>query len=186
LADGSTDLRDRILSIFEKTRQAPGAPFEPERLLAFLTEPPAPKGRRVADTFAGRRRFVGFMNAIQRDIGICFTVEEWDRGFGLDDLINIVAKKAVRPEQGLRLAQQRVEDARRRQVADPVKFGLLTFPLLVAAGLADSWMARLALLLAWAGVVGAVAALCRADLRYSKDLVRHIARRVEPDQTVRS
>lgn len=175
MADTSNELRHRILSIFELTRQSPGAPFESERLLAFLTDPPASQGRRVADTFAGRRRFVRFMNAIQRDAGICFTLEEWDRGFGLDELTQLVARKAARPEQGLRLAQQRVKEARARQVADPVKFGLLTLPLLVMAGLTGSWVARIGLPLTWAGIVAGVAALCRADLRYSQELVSRIA-----------
>jgi hypothetical protein len=177
LPQGSTGLRDQILSVFERTRQSPGAPFEPDRLLAFLTDPPAPKGRRVRDTFAGRRRFVRFMNTIQRDAGICFTIDEWERGFGLDDLTSLVAKKAGRPEQGLRLARQRVEEARRRQVADPLKFGLLTFPLLVVAALTDSWAVRTALLFAWAAVVCGVAAVCRADLGYSQELVSHMSAR---------
>jgi hypothetical protein len=37
------DIRERLLSIFEQARQSPGAPYEPERLLAYLTDPPAPK-----------------------------------------------------------------------------------------------------------------------------------------------
>ena len=99
------DIRDRLLSIFEQTRQSPGARYEPERLLAFLTEPPEPKGRRVADTFAGRRRFVRFMNAVQLHTGVCFTLEDWERGFGLDDLAKVVMAKAARPDHGLRLAE---------------------------------------------------------------------------------
>jgi hypothetical protein len=186
LAESSTDLRDQILSVFERTRQSPGAPFEPDRLLAFLTDPPAPKGQRVRDTFAGRRRFVRFMNTMQREAGICFTLEEWDRGFGLDELTSLVARKAGRPEQGLRLAQQRVEEARRRQVADPLKFGILTLPLLVVAGVTDFWVARTALLVVWAAVVGGVAAVCRADLRYSQELVSHISARARPGRTVPS
>ena len=177
MPQGSTDLRDQILSVFERTRQSPGASFEPDRLLAFLTDPPAPTGRRVRDTFGGRRRFVRFMNTIQRDVGICFTIEEWDRGFGLDDLTSLVAKKAGRPEQGLRLARQRVEEARRRQVADPLKFGLLTFPFLVVAALTGSWAVRTTLLVGWAAVVCGVAAVCRADLRYSEELVSRLSAR---------
>ena len=180
----TTEIRDRVLTIFEQTRQSPGAPFEPERLLASLTAPLAPKGRRVADTFGGRRRFVGFMNTIQRDIGICFTLDEWDRGFGLDDLTKLVAEKAARPDQSLRLAQRRLEQARKRQVADPVKFALLTFPLLVVAAVTDSWVARIAFSLAWAGVVGSVAAFCLADLRYSQELVSRIAARVKSGRAV--
>jgi hypothetical protein len=81
---------NRLLSIFEQVRQSPRAPYEPERLLAFLTDPPAQEGRRVADTFAGRRRFVRFMNTIQLEFEICFTLDEWDRGFSLEELTRLV------------------------------------------------------------------------------------------------
>ena len=175
----ASDIRNRLHSIFEQTRQSSGAPYDPERLLAFLTEPPAPKGRRVADTFAGRRRFVRFMNAIQMEAGICFTLEDWERGFGLDELAKIVAGKMAKPEQALRLAKQRLEDARRRRVADPVKFGLLTFLILVVAGLANTWTARIACALLWTGIVAGVAAFSISEVRYSRELVSRIAARAE-------
>jgi hypothetical protein len=173
------DIRTRLLSIFEQARQSPGAPYEPERLLAFLTEPPALEGRRVADTFAGRRRFVRFMNTIQLESGICFTLEEWDRGFSLEDLAKLVAAKMAKPDQGLRVAKQRLDQARRRRIADPVRFGLLTSPFLVVAGLADSWAARIAFGLVWAGIVGGVAAFSFSEVRYSRELVTRIAARAE-------
>jgi hypothetical protein len=173
----TNDVRNRLQRIFEQTRQTSGAPYEPERLLAFLTEPPAPKGRRVADTFAGRRRFVRFIHAVQMDAGICFTLEEWERGLALDELATTVAAKMAKPEQALRLAKQRLEEARRRRVADPVKFGLLTFPLLVVAGLADSWAARIACALLWTGIVAGVAALSISEVRYTRELVSRIAAR---------
>jgi hypothetical protein len=172
----ANDIRNRLLSIFEQTRQAPGAPYEPERLLAFLTEPPAPKGRRVADTFTGRRRFVRFMNTIQLETGVCFTLQEWDGGFGLDDLARLVLAKMARPDQALRLAKQRLEEAQRRRVDDPVRFGLLLLPFLVGAALADAWSTRIALALAWTGIVGGIAAFSILEIRYSRELVSRITR----------
>ena len=167
----SPNARHLLLGIFERTRQAPDAPFEPERLLAFLTDPPAAAGRRVADTFGGRRRFVHFMNAVQLEAGICFTVEEWDRGFGLDDLAELVTAKMARPDRALRLAKQRLEQARRRRVADPVKVGMLALPLPVWAALAESWAVSVGLALVWTGLVGSVAAVCHSEMRYCRQLV---------------
>ena len=114
------ELRNVILGIFEQARQSPNAPYEPERLLAFLTEPPAQKGRRVADTFAGRRRLVRFMNAVQLELRICFTLDEWERGFGLDEVMKLAAAKIAKPDQGLRLATQRLDAARARRAASPL------------------------------------------------------------------
>jgi len=108
------EARDVVLGIFEQVRQRPKEPYEPERLLAYLTEPAPAKGRRVADTFAGRRRFVRFMNAVQLELGICFTLEEWESGFGLDDMVTTAVAKIGNPARGLRLARQRLEAARGR------------------------------------------------------------------------
>ncbi|HEX6435190.1 MAG TPA: hypothetical protein VFZ87_13155 [Gemmatimonadales bacterium] len=174
------DIRNRLLSLFEQERQSPGAAHDPERLLAFLTDPPAPKGGRVADTFAGRRRFVRFMNTIQLEFRICFTLEEWDRGFSLEDLAKLVAAKMAKPDPGLRLAQQRLAQARKRRVVDPVRFGILTVPFLILAALADSWFARIGFALVWAGIVGGVAAFSLAEVRYSRELLSRIAARVAP------
>ena len=176
------DLRNRLLSVFEQVRQSPRAPFEPERLLAFLTDPPAPEGRRVADTFAGRRRFVRFMNTIQLESEICFTLEEWDRGFSLEELARLVAAKIAKPDQGLRSAKQRLDQARKRRIADPVKFGLLTCPVLVVAGSADSWFARIAFALVWAGMIVGVAAFSFSEVRYSRELLSRIAARAEQER----
>lgn len=170
----TSELSSVILGIFEQARQRPGTPYEPDRLLAFLTEPPSPKGRRVADTFAGRRRFVRFMNAVQLELGLCFTLDEWERGFGLDDLVQLAAAKIAKPDQGLRLAQQRLEAARGRRISDPIKFGLLTLPLLVGAGLAHSWLVRVALAMLWTAVTGGVAALAISEARYSQSLVNRL------------
>src|SRR5918994_3506787 len=176
------DIRNWLLSIFEQVRQSPGAPYEPERLLAFLTDPPAAEGRRVADTFAGRRRFVRFMNTIQLEFGICFTLEEWDRGFSLANLANLVVATIAKPDRVLRLARQRLDQARRRRIVEPVKFGLLAFPLLVVAGFADSWPGRIAFALVWAGIVAGVAAFSFSDVRYSRELVSRIEARAEQER----
>jgi hypothetical protein len=126
------------------------------------------------------------MNTIQLESGICFTLEEWDRGFSLEDLAKLVAAKIAKPDQGLRVAKQRLDQARRRRIADPVRFGLLTSPFLVVAGLADSWAARIAFALVWAGIVGGVAAFSFSEVRYSRELVSRIAARAEQERVAGS
>jgi len=121
------------------------------------------------------------MNAIQMEAGICFTLEDWERGYSLDELARIVAEKMGKPEQAIRLAKQRLEEARRRRVADPVKVGFLTFPFLVLIGVANTWPARIACALLWTGIVAGVAAFSISEVRYTKELVRRIAARAERD-----
>jgi hypothetical protein len=166
------DVRDTIVRIFEQTRETPRMPYEPERLFAFLTDPPA-AGKRVADTFAGRRRWVRFMNAVQLELGICFTQEEWDRGFGLDQLVEVAAAKAGAANQQLRLARKRLEEARRLRTSEPIKFAVLLAPM-IGAVVADSWLVKGLLLLLWAAGVGFVIAVSLSDVRYSDRLVRRL------------
>jgi hypothetical protein len=159
------DVRATIVRIFEQTRETPGTPYEPKRLLAFLTEPPG-AGTRVADTFAGRRRWVRFMNAVQLELGICFTQEEWDRGFGLDQLVEVATAKAGAANQQLRLARKRLEEARRRRTSEPIKFAVLLAPILIGAVVADSWLVKGLLLLLWAAGVGGIAVVSFSEVRY--------------------
>ena len=164
------EVRDTVLRLFEDARKRKGAPVEPDRFLAFLTDPPAPSGRRVADTFAGRVRFVRFMESVQLEFGICFTNAEWDKGLSLDDFVQLVLTKVTKPEQARRLANERLVAARRRRTDDPLKFGLLASPLLVGVIWSSSWMLRALLVLPWALVVGGVIIFVLKDFRYAARL----------------
>jgi hypothetical protein len=166
--------RDTIVRLFQEARQNPSAPYDDDRLLAFLTDPPAAKGRRVRDTFAGRRRYVRFMEATQLELGICFTFEEWESGYTLDKLVALAESKAANPKQALKLTRQRLSDAQRRRINDPVKFGLLAAPLLVVAMFAPFWVLRIGLAIVWLAITVGVAALVRGEVRYSERLIARI------------
>ncbi|HET8622711.1 MAG TPA: hypothetical protein VFM14_04050 [Gemmatimonadales bacterium] len=114
------------------------------------------------------------MNAVQLELGICFTQEEWDRGFGLDQLVDVAAAKRTKPDQQLRLARKRLEEARRRRTGEPVKFALLLLPILIGAVAADSWLVKALLILLWIAGVGGVSAVSFSDVRYSRELVNRI------------
>ena len=164
------EVTNTVLRLFEDARQRKGAPPEPDRFLAFLTDPPAPSGRRPADTFGGRRRFVRFMESVQLAFGICFTNAEWDKGFSLDDFAQLVLTKAMKPEQARRLANERLAAARRRRTDDPLKFALFTSPLLVGVVWPSSWMLKMLLALPWLLVVGGVTVYVLKDARYAAKL----------------
>jgi hypothetical protein len=165
-----SEIRKRVIRAFEAAREARGGAWEPERFLAFLTRKPAKTGKRVADTFAGRRRFVRFVEAMQLELGVCFTNEDWERGLGLDEFVSLVAAKVEKPDVALRLAERRVTESRARLVADPVKFAILFAPLLVAA-LAFPPLAAL-----WLVTPLGVAWLARRDWQYAQRLAGRIAR----------
>jgi hypothetical protein len=114
------------------------------------------------------------MNAVQLELGICFTQEEWDRGFGLDQLTELAAGKAGAASQQARLTRKRLEDARRRRTSEPIKFAVLLAPILIGAVVADSWVVKGLLLLLWTGGVGFVIAVSVSDVRYNVRLMNRI------------
>ena len=162
-------------------RQRPSAPYEAERFLAYLTHPPS-NSRSVADTFAGRHRLVRFIHAVQLHFGICFTWDEWERGFGVDRLVEVVTAKVARPGGGLRLAKQRLQEARTGQVSDPIKFSLFTSPLLIAAAVPMPWPLRILAALLWVAITGGVIAAGIRDVRHYRKLVARIEQMVASER----
>lgn len=172
----TSDLRERVLALFEAARQAKGAGYEPERFLAFLTEPPARTGRRVADTFRGRRYFVRFMESAQLEFGVCFTNEEWERGFSLDEFVERIANKLAKPEQAHRLACARLEEARRPD--EMIKVVLVATLLLMVPIMAfRHFMVRIAIALVWTGIMGTFARLSVIHRGHYKKLVARTGER---------
>jgi hypothetical protein len=172
-----SEIRETILRLFEAARQTPGASCEPERFLAHLTTPPASTGRLVADTFAGRRRFVRFMDALQLEMGVCFTNEEWERGFGVDELVRLVEAKRGSPEPQLRLAEKRAREARAALVAEPARIGFLAACLLAVPAVVGNMAIRVPLVLLWLATTGTVALVSARQRRHAQRLVARIARR---------
>jgi hypothetical protein len=168
-------IRDVVTRLFEQARQSPGATYQPDRFLAHLTAPAATTGRRVRDTFAGRRRFVRFMHAVQLELAICFTQSEWDGVFGENEFIALLETKVAKPQVALRLARKRMQEAGMQLIEAPVKFGLLAIPLLIGALLARSAGPRLLLGSTWAAITGGVAFLAWRESIYAHKLVERIA-----------
>jgi hypothetical protein len=129
----------------------------------------------VADTFAGRRRFVHFIQTLQLEFGICFTLEEWERGFGIDELVALIAAKRSHPDNALRLAKQRLKESRVQILDGAIQFGLITSPLLVVAFVSGRAVAKAVLIALWLLIVGTVLRFSARDYWYAKALVAKIA-----------
>ena len=167
--------RKVVVDLFEAARETPGEPYEPERFLAYLTSPP-PKGRRVADTFRGRRRLVRFMESVQMELGVCFTNADWEHGFALEEFVQLLVEKANNPAQAHRLAQRRLREARMQLAGEPLKWAILGAPLIVVAFVVGSAVQRMLLALLWTAIVGGVAALVVREYRYASRLATQTAR----------
>ncbi len=82
---------------------------------------------------------------------------------------------AAKPGPALRLAEQRLREARSHRVSEPLKFGLLTTLLIMGAVAASSLLLKAVLASLWLAIAGGVALLARHQYRYAQKLVDRIA-----------
>jgi len=171
----SPEIQDAVLRLFDAARQSPEATFERERFLAYLTSPPASTGRRVADTFAGRRRLVRFMDSVQLEFGICFTNEEWERGLGVAEFTSLVDAKRANPKQAERLAAKRLQDAQRSRTDEPIKFAILAGVLLAVPAAVGGVVVRSLMVLLWIAITVGVVLITGRQYQYARKLVARTA-----------
>jgi hypothetical protein len=75
--------RATILSLFEHHRESPGAFFDESHFLDYLLASPAGK-RAVNNSFRGLRRFNAFIDAVQYEFGICFSLADREANYPLE------------------------------------------------------------------------------------------------------
>ena len=81
--------KDRILEIFERHRASPGSPFPEEGFLNYLLA--EPKGREaVRNSFPGLRRFNAFVEAVQLEFGVCFSLKDLEANYSLPRFVERV------------------------------------------------------------------------------------------------
>ena len=79
--------RNRILELFEKHRATPSAQYDEDHFLDFLLASPKQK-RAVYNSFRGLRRFNAFLDDVQYEFAVCFSMEDRDANYSFDKFIN--------------------------------------------------------------------------------------------------
>jgi hypothetical protein len=170
-------IQEIIQKVFEEARCSKGAPFEPDRLAAFLTSPAPATGKRASDTLTGRRRLCRFIESLQLELGICFTKEEWERGFGLSDLVDLADTKLRNPAQAERLALKRKREARVSLVAEPIRFGLVIGAVAALPAALGNPLVRILAAVLWVAAVVATISLNARQYRYAQKLAARTSSR---------
>jgi hypothetical protein len=112
------------------------------------------------------------MESVQLEFGVCFTADDWETGFTLNRFVERVATKMVKPDSARRLAAKRLAEARLALVDAPIKFGLLTLPLLIGAIALHHLFLRILLASLWAAIMGVVLLLTVKDYQSAKKLLK--------------
>jgi hypothetical protein len=81
--------REEVLEIFERHRKEKNAPFNESYFLDFLISNPKKKGA-IRNSFSGLRRFYKFWNEVQLSQGICFSINDRDIDYSLNDFVDRV------------------------------------------------------------------------------------------------
>jgi hypothetical protein len=78
--------RQTVLELFERHRASPGTPFDEKHFVDFLLA--KPKGVRAAyDSFAGLRRFNRFIDDVQYEFGVCFSMSDREAVYSVDKFV---------------------------------------------------------------------------------------------------
>lgn len=79
-------IRNRVIQLFEMHRATPGAPFDESHFLDFLLADPKAKGA-IRNSFRGLRRFNLFLDEVQLELGVCFSIRDREANYPLDKFV---------------------------------------------------------------------------------------------------
>jgi hypothetical protein len=85
-ASPTADTRARIIQQFEKHRMTPGTPYEESRFLDFLLANPNSRNA-VRNSFRGLRRLNAFLDEVQLEFGVCFSIQDREANYPLDKFV---------------------------------------------------------------------------------------------------
>ena len=92
--------KEHIVAVFESHRKAPGTPYSEDHFLDYLLEHPEKK-RAVYNSFSGLRRFNAFIDHVQMDYSICFSLKDRDANYSLDMFVARVVELRGSPRSSL-------------------------------------------------------------------------------------
>lgn len=101
-----SDIKEKILEQFSKTRKYPSAYFDESHFLDYLTYPEHRKDS-IKNSFKGVRAYYRFMNALELEFGICFTLSDLDTYYSVEGLTKKVIERISKRRGNLMILKQR-------------------------------------------------------------------------------
>jgi len=87
----SSAIREVVLQLFERHRAAPSTPFDESNFLDYLLAKPKDK-RAVHNSFSGLRRYNAFINEVQLQFSICFSLHDFEANYPLNKFVQRIAE----------------------------------------------------------------------------------------------
>jgi hypothetical protein len=156
--------RDKVVALFEKHRITPGTPFDEDHFLDFLLSEPKKK-RAVYDSFRGLRRFNAFIDEVQYEFAICFSLKDREANYCLDRFIDRVKELETSRRSSLASLNNQIKAGPGWNAIVVANFILLIFAIALRN---STWLL--------AAVIGAAALLNGWFLRFSRRAKSYHAR----------
>jgi hypothetical protein len=162
------DVRGRLVEIFEACRKKPHAPYDEERFLDFLIEPPAKHGQ-IKNGFAGNLRYVRFIDKVQAEFSVYFSTKDRDTNYSLDGFARRIQSLRQKPEGSVRS----LRNSMAHSDSNAVIFANIVLLLFVALSRNVDWLFPFAVAV-WLCVNGGFIWFVRRERNYQKALLGRI------------
>lgn len=116
-------IRERLLEVFESTRESPGSGFEPESFIHYLITN-RDGSLNVRNSFKGKRYFVKFMRRVEITFAVCFSNDDLESLNGITKMTDRVAYLQCTPKSSLTVISNRLKE--------PFNFNIVIFALVLS------------------------------------------------------
>lgn len=103
------DIKNKILEIFELERSNPSSDFNENHFMDFLTSP-AHQKNTIKNSFRGVRKYYRFMDKLELEFGICFSLSDLDKYYSVDQLTKKVLDRIKKGKGNKMILQRRNEE----------------------------------------------------------------------------
>ena len=158
-------VKHRMLEIFENHREQPGAPFDDDHFLDFLISEPKYVGA-VKNSFKGLRRFNKFIDDVQFDFGVCFSVKDRESSMSVDKFADRIEKLMCSRSGSLRSLKNQERGG--TGWTFPALFWLILVS--IAIGVRDIWWLSILLIAVALVITGFFINFSRSETQYRRRL----------------
>ncbi|RYJ38540.1 hypothetical protein NU08_2517 [Flavobacterium anhuiense] len=102
------EIKEKIIEIFKEERQKPNENFEESHFLDFLTFPPHKKDN-IKNSFKGVKKYYAFMNRLELEFSICFTLPDLDKMYSIDKITKKVIERIGKRRGNIMIIKQRTQ-----------------------------------------------------------------------------
>ncbi len=102
--------RDKILEVFTIIREDASASYSEDNVFEHLI---IPNGKKLDDSFKGKRYKIRFVNALQTTFAVCFPIDFYGKNWTLDALCAYIEDRSKNNAANLKMAQKCLAQSKR-------------------------------------------------------------------------